>query len=196
MHTRRLITFLLGAWFAIVLSVSLGTWLGSRVADNVAKTPPSEPGRALIVIGAPMTEKLFLFVASEINRSVTESSGWAELALVFVLGCMLFLQNYSRQATILSAVLFLAICATKFLLTPQIGGLGRMLDFQAADILQAERTRLANLRTAYTIVTGCKLLCGIWISAILLVRGPNSRMRRRRGNVDAVDDAENGHIDG
>ena len=196
MHTRRVITFLLGAWFALVLTVSFVTTAGYQVAGNVAKTPPTEPGRALVIIGEPMTEKLFRYVASEINRTLFESAGWAELVLVFALLSLLFLQNYSRPATIVSAVLFLGVCATKFLLTPQIVGQGRLLDFRALDMLQSEQSRFANLQIAYGILTAFKMICGAWVGAILLFRGPNSRMRRRRSNVDAVDDAENGHVDG
>jgi hypothetical protein len=196
MHTRRLITFLLGAWFAVVLTVLFVTSAGNQVAGNIAKTPPAEPGRALVLIGEPMTEKLFRYVASEINRTMLESGGWAELVLVSALVGLLFLQNYNRQATIVSAVLFLGVCATKFLLTPQVVGQGRMLDFRALDLLVAERARFSNLQMAYGVLTALKLVCGAWIGVILLYRGPNSRMRRRRSNVDAVDDAENGHVNG
>ncbi len=192
MHTRRLITFLLGVWFALVISVSAVSMASLQVANNTAKSPPGEPARALFVIGEPMTEQLFRYIASEINRSLFETSGLIELALILTIGIILFLQNYSRPATVLAGVLLLAVCASHFLLTPQVVSLGRILDFRPAEMMVAERARLARLNMFYGALVAFRLICGCAITAILLHR----KSRRRSGKVDSIDHAEDGHIDG
>ena len=192
MHTRRLITFLLGIWFALVISISGVSMASLQVAGNTAKSPPGEPARALFVIGEPMTEQLFRYIASEINRTLFETCGLVELALVLVIGIVLFLQNYSRAATILAGMLLLGVCASHFLLTPQVVSLGRILDFRPAEMMVAERERLTRLNVFYGALTVFRLICGGAITAILLHR----KSRRRSGKIDSVDHTEDGHIDG
>lgn len=148
--------------------------------------------RALQTIGEPMTEQLFRYVAAEINRTLFEASGLAELGLVFAIACLLFLQNYSRPATLLAGVLLLAALASHFLVTPQVVAQGRILDFRGPDAMLVERARFAKLHTMYGVLTIFRLLCGAGITGILLYR----RSRRRGDKVDGIDHAENGHIDG
>jgi hypothetical protein len=192
MHTRRLITFLLGVWFTLVISIAFISLASLQVAGNTAKSPPGEPARALFVIGEPMTEQLFRYIASEINRTLFETGGLIELILVLVIGITLFLQNYSRSATILAGVLLLGVCASHFLLTPQVVSIGRILDFRPADMMSAERERLTRLNILYSSLTVFRLLCGGAITAILLHR----KSRRRSGKIDSIDHAEDSHIDG
>lgn len=190
MHTRRLITFLLGAWFALVLTVAGVAMTGTNVAVIISKSPPPEPGRALNVIGQPMTEELFHFVAAEVNRAVFEATGLFELVLVLVLSILLFVSNYNRTATILSSVLLLAVCSSHFLVTPQLVAQGRLLDFRPVEMMLNERVRFANVERLFAGLMIFRVICATWISVILIHRGQNSRMRRRSTDkVDAVDHA-------
>ena len=194
MHTRRLITFLLGAWFALVVTIACVAALGFQVANNIAKTPPTEAGPALVVLGEPMVHQLFRYVAAEINRTLFEVSGLGELGILLALTSLLLLSNYNRRATILAGVLLLAAFASHFLLTPQVVSQGRILDFRPAEMLMADRARFARLHMLFGVVTVFRLLGGVWLAGVLLYRGPNSRMRRRRGDVDGVDHPEDGHV--
>ena len=196
MHTRRLITFLLGAWFALILTIAGVAATGFQVARNVANTPPADAARALFSVGEPMTGQLFRYVAAEINRTLFEVSGLAELGILFVVAAALLVQNYNRGATVLAGVLLLAAFASHFLLTPQVVALGRMLDFRPVEMLLADRSRFANLHMLFGVLTVFRLLAGVWLGGIMLWRGPNSRTRRSRGNIDSVDDSQNGHVNG
>jgi hypothetical protein len=196
MHTRRLITFLLGLWFALILTIGTVTTVSLHVAQNVAKTPPGPPSRALVLVGQPMTAQIFQFIASEINRTLFEMAGIAELAVVFALACLLLFNNYSRTATILAGVLLLMTFASQFLLVPQMVAQGRLIDFRPDDMMLTEVARFASVRRLFGLLAVLRILCVVWISGILLFRGPNSRMRRRGSKVDTVDDAKNSHIDG
>jgi hypothetical protein len=196
MHTRRLITFLLGAWFALVLSVAGMTTTGFQVANNVGKTPPGEATRALVLVGEPMSGYLFRYVAAEINRTVCEYAGLAELGILFAMASLLLLQNYSRPATLLAGMMLLAAVASHFLLTPQIVAQGRILDFRGLTAMSAERESLTQISRLDGVLVVFRLLCGGWIAVLLMYRGPNSRLRRRRGNGDAVDHAQDSHVNG
>jgi len=194
MHTRRLITFLLGFWFSVVLTIASVATIAFRVAGNTSKTPPAEPARALNVIGDEMTGLLFRYVAAEINRYLFETSGLVELALVFVIACLLFFQNYSRTATILAGVLLLMTCASQFLLTPQVVSQGRLLDFRPVEMMLPERARFAQIHMFFGIMTVLRLICGAAIATILLKRSGTRYGRRRGDQVDAIDNAEDRHI--
>lgn len=196
MHTRRLISFLLGLWFALVLTIGAVTMKSVQIAQQISKTPPGPPSRALVLVGEPMTERIFVFIADEINRTLLETSGLVELAIVFTVACLLFFQNYNRTATILAGVLLLAAFASQFLLTPQLVAQARVLDFRPDEMMLSDRARHANLIRLSGILTVFRLLCGAWITGILLYRGPNSRMRRRGDKIDAIDNSEHSHIDG
>ena len=196
MHTRRLITFLLGAWFALILTIAGVAGTGLQVARNVAKAPPAEAARALFVVGEPMTDQLFRYVAAEINRTLFEFSGLAELGILFVLAAVLLVQNYNRGATILAGVLLLAALASHFLLTPQVVAQGRILDFRPVEMLLEDRARFAKLHMLFGALTVFRLLAGVWLGGIMLWRGPNSRTRRIRGNGNSVDDSQDSHVNG
>lgn len=195
MHTRRLIALLLGLWFALVVTTGVTATVSQQVARNVAKSLPGPPARALVLVGQPMTEEIFTYVANEVNRTLIEMSGLAELAVVFALASLLFLSNYSRTATILAALLLLAAFASQFLLGPQLVAQGRLIDFRPEDMMLGERARFANVHRLHNVLTIFRLLCGACIAGILLFRGPGSRMRRRVSKVDEVDDAKNSHVD-
>jgi len=196
MHTRRLITFLIGAWFTLILTIAGVATTSSQVAQNVAKAPPGEAARALFVVGEPMTQAMFAYVASEINRTLFEFSGLAELGIVFTLAAILLLTNYSRTATVLAGVMLLTAFASHLLLTPQVVSQGRILDFRPVEMMLADRARFANLQMLFGVLIAFRILTGVWIAGVLLYRGPNSRMRRRRGDVDAIDNTENSHVNG
>ena len=86
--------------------------------------------------------------------------------------------------------------ASQFLLVPQMVAQGRLIDFRPDDMMLTEVARFASVRRLFGLLAVLRILCVVWISGILLFRGPNSRMRRRGSKVDTVDDAKNSHIDG
>jgi len=195
MHTRRLITFLLGAWYALTLGVAAFTSAGAAVAGRVSKAPPPEASRALWVVGEDMSSQLFLFVASEINRNALEYFGLVELALLFAMSTFLLIQNYSKAATVLAGILLLAALASHFLIVPQMVAQGRVLDFRAAGTMMPERANFSEIQYLFAGVILFRLLCGTWVGGLMLYRGPNSRIYRRQGQRDAVDDTKDSHVD-
>lgn len=187
MHTRRLIALLLGAWFCwVVVAVALFP-LSTNLSGNLAKAPPVDVTRALATIGEPMTQQLFRFVGAEVHRILLERGALADVLLVGLITWQLFVQNYSRRATVLAGILLLFTFASAFLLTPQFVTQGRVLDFRPLNPATPERVRFGNLVLMIGTLTGFRVFCAVWISAILLRRGES--LRRRRTDIDAVDHA-------
>jgi hypothetical protein len=172
MHTRRLIAFLLGVWFALVGTIGVVTAVGQRLDSGAAKP-----------------------AAAEVSRILFESFGLVEVALLFAILCLLFLQNYSRAATILAGVVLLLAVASHFLLTPDVVAYGRILDFRAANEAATERARFANLQRMFGILAVLRLAGSGGVTGILLHRRRESRTRRRSDKVDTVNHAENSHVD-
>ena len=184
MHTRRFIGFLLGAWFALAAGVA-GVWAtATRVASSLAKAPPAEAAKALEEAGPELTGHIFRFAGTEVGRAVLETGGWLEVALLFALLFTLFIQNYSRAATVMMAVVFLAAVGAHLLLTPQIVASGRLLDFRDGDFGVMERARLTNVQLLHWVLLGVRLALGLGVTAILVRRSSVSGMRRRRDDVD------------
>jgi hypothetical protein len=184
MHTRRVIGFLLGAWFVLAAGIA-GVWVtATRVAEAVAKAPPAEAAKALEDAGPELTGHILRFAGTEVARAVLEVGGWVEVALLFALLFTLFLQNYSRPATVMMAVVFLAALGSHLLLSPQIVASGRLLDFRPGDFGDMERARLANVQMMHWAVLGVRLALGLGVTGILVRRRSGSGMRRRRDDID------------
>ncbi|MBM3787982.1 MAG: hypothetical protein FJW30_26840 [Acidobacteria bacterium] len=196
MHIRRAISFLLGCWFATVLVVAVNAGFSFRVADSTVTEPPAEMAKLLGSMPETSARQYPRFVASEINRAMFERFGLIELALIILIGLSLFLHGYSRAATILSGILLVAVCASNFLITPQLVGQGRILDFRPLELFGEERERFANLHAIYGGLTLFRLLCGSGIAWFLLKRGRNTYRRRSTGEIYAVNNADDSQIDG
>jgi len=196
MHVRRAITFLLGCWFATVTVVAINAGVSFSIAEVASKTPPSELARPLSMMSEFEARQFPRYIASEINRSMFERFGLIELALVLAIAITLFMHGYSRAATVLSGVLLLLVCASSFLLTPQLVAQGRVLDFRAAEMFQEERARFANIHALYGVLTLLRLACGGGITWIMLNRSRSAYRRRSPDEIYAVDNANNGEVDG
>jgi hypothetical protein len=196
MHVRRAITFLLGCWFATVTVVAINAGISFDVAEIAAKTPPGELSRPLAMLTEFEARQFPRYIASEVNRAMFERFGLIELALVIAIALTLFLHGYSRAATILAGVLFIMVCASSFLLTPQMVAQGRVLDFRPAEMFQDERARFANLHRLYGAFTLLRIACGSGIAWIMLKRSRSAYKRRSPGEIYAVNHTDDGEIDG
>lgn len=196
MHVRRAITFLLGCWFATVTVVAVNAGISFDVAEIAAKTPPGELARPLAMLTEFEARQFPRYIASEVNRAMFERFGLIELGLVIAIALTLFMHGYSRPATVLSGVLFILVCASSFLLTPQLVAQGRVLDFRAAEMFQDERERFARLHMLYGTLTLLRLACGAAITWIMLKRSRSAYKRRSPDEIYAVNNADDGEIDG
>lgn len=196
MHVRRAIAFLLGCWFATVTVVAINAGISFAVAEVAVSTPPSELARPLSTMTEFEARQFPRYIASEINRGMFERFGLIELGLAIAIALTLLMHGYSRPATILSGVLLILVCASTFLLTPQLVAHGRVLDFRAPGMFLEERQHFANIHTAYGILTLLRLACGAGITWIMLKRSRSAYKRRSTDEIYAVDNTDDSKIDG
>lgn len=194
MHTRRLITWLLGLWLGLAAMSGAMATLSFRTAGTVLKHFPSEAEPLMNRLGETGARELLRFQAAEFNRAMFEWTGLVTLGIGFVIAILLLFQNYSRKTIIFGFVLLLAECAGQFLLTPQMTALGRTLDFRS-DAAPAERAQFAGLHQIFGAAALLRIGSALTITVLLIRRGSGLRGRRRGEEIDAVDDSDDGHID-
>ena len=134
MHIRRLAALLLGGWLAVSLAVLLLATQNFRTVDRLLKSPPAGAAQAVQNLGQVQARTLLRHAASEQNRSSSEA--WEEVQLIWG-GVLLLVMLWGKHRDLrglLPAVLMLATVAVMhWFLTPEIGRLGRVVDFIPTD---------------------------------------------------------------
>ena len=205
MHTRRLVTFLLGVWLGGMLFVAYITNATSSTTRNTLENAAEGPRRLIELSGRERAATLLKYNSAEINRSMTEAWEWLQLGLGIAVVCTLPFAMRLKWGYLIAAILMLIICfAQRILLTPQMTGVGRLLDMAGGtvwtqDALWKERGSLHMLQQLYGYGEIVKALIGLGLTAGLLIFRRKSvlkaRSDKRQGKVDGVDDANYSHVD-
>lgn len=213
MHTRRLVAFLLGVWLGGLLFAAYTVNANSSTTKKILDNPSEGPRRLVELSGKERVTTLLQYNTAEINRSLIESWEWLQLALATVVVTTLpFALRLKWGYLIAAIVMLLIVLADRILLTPQMVGVGRLLDMAGGDAwtqdeLWKERSSLYTLQMLYWAGELVKGLVGVGLTAALLIfrgkatlRGARpasgSARRRRSEKMDSVDDANYSHVDG
>jgi hypothetical protein len=192
MHTRRFTTLLLGAWLAGTLLMGAVAIGGFQGVDRLLAEPGMAANQYIKVLGTNSARTLLRHQVSELNRYYFDSWEIVQLVLGVVLAVtLLFITNGNRYYMAGAAVLLLIVIAQHWLLTPQLTGLGREIDFLPADAPSDERIRVGRVHSAYMALDLLKIVLIGGIATRLLVISSRRRGRVRK-EVDPVDDADNG----
>lgn len=196
MHTRRLISFLVGIWICGSLFMM---WIVNQNTEGVSRLLVAQPQKMQqIIFTLTESEKrnLFLYAGNELTRYYANDWEWIQLFLGVAIVAILISARQSKQFIIVACLMVVCVLATHFLLTPQLIGLGRNLDFGPPDQFAAERRQHASIWNLYIGLDLVKLALGLGLTAQLLKRGPDEKRRRRSGKVDEIQYPNYGHIDG
>lgn len=165
------------------------------VEELLAK--PSPPAAQYIeALGNPEARMLLRNQVSELNRWYFVVWERFQLGLGVLLLLVLFLGADGKPfMLVVSLLMLVAAVLQHWLLTPEIVRLGRAIDFVPLTAPSSERTRFWNFHTAYSTTEVLKLLLGFFLTVRLLTR------RRRRvsefpDEIDRIDDADDGHVNG
>ncbi len=190
MHTRRLSSFLLGAWLAASLFMSAVAAGNFRAVDRLLDTPSKAASEHIKKLGKDSTRALLRYQVSELNRYYFDQWELVQLCLGALLAVvLLFATNGNRLAMALSVFMVLLVVIQHWLVGPQVLALGRLLDFTSANAPLAQRTQFMAHHRAYLVVEGLKLLAGVVLTVRLLVAVSAGRRRRRTGEAEPVLDA-------
>ena len=175
MHWRRLAALLIGAWLAGSLFMIAVATHNLRSVDDLLKESPRAAAEVLSKLGQPHARSLLRFQAAELNRWYFTVWEWCQLVLG--VGLLITLVLSRRRSPVAAALCLLMLAATlamRTFLTPAIIDLGRALDFMPATQPSPTRDRFWTLHSAYSIIEVIKLVCGLVLAAILVLRAHHS----------------------
>lgn len=180
MHFRRFASFLLGAWLAGGLFMALVATANFRSVDRLLARPAAPAGEQLARLG-PAARSVLRYQVSEQNRWYFETWGIAETCIgALLFSILLFGSSETALALLLALLMLLIAIVQRFVLTPEIVLLGRMIDFLPADLRTPERSRFWMLHGAYSGAEVLKWLLGLVLAGKLIFH----RRRREKSDFD------------
>ena len=206
MHTRRFVAFLLGVWLVGMVLVAYISHGNLSTTQGIVESGGEAARRHLEMSGRENSIPLLRHNTAEINRSMVQSWEWMQLGLGLVVLCTLpFAMRLQWSHLIAAALMLLIVIAQRALLTPEMIGVGRLLDFVspgAQEQLAKQRNTLSTLQMLYSALEIVKGSIGLGLTVVLLVFKQKSSLRARGGtrvrreNSDTIDDADYSHVDG
>jgi hypothetical protein len=193
MHTRRMATFLLGAWLGCSILMDLLTLENLHAPGMVLTTATPHAFTVLSLLSADDATLLLRYEAVEMNRAYAYGWELVELGLaVALLGC-LFLGTQKRKLPLaLCGIMLLVVAFQHFAITPELAYRGRDTDFPPGNTAFGPQLRLWTMQQIFGGVEGLKLLLGGFLASYLFVFRSGRRVRRQ---IDAVDHPDHSHVD-
>jgi hypothetical protein len=190
MHFRRFACFLLGAWLAGGLFMALVATENFRSVDRLLAKPAAPAAQQLGKLG-PAARPLLRYQVSEQNRWYFETWGVVETGIgAALLMVLLFGSTETLFVLLLSLLMLLIALVQRFVLTPEIVVLGRVIDFVPAGLRSPERSRFWTLHGMYSGLEVLKWILGLVLAARLIFRkrhsdkgDPDLEMLERRGRA-------------
>jgi hypothetical protein len=218
MHTRRLASFLLGAWLlgSILLAFVVAGQNFAQV-DRILDTPPGQISKDIDELGADVVRQMFRYQAAETNRFLFQVWGIVQLGIgLAFLTTVTITAHRNKVLTLLGLLMLLITCAQALYIVPAMTALGRQFDFLPPTANSPERDTHRSLHIWSEILEVIKLLAGFIVAARLLFDrmawrdrlaparthrpGRRRRKRTRDGSeveeVQPVDHAHDSHVDG
>jgi hypothetical protein len=169
MHTRRLASFLLGAWLLGCLFAAFIATQNFQNVDRILNNPPGPVAKDIEDLGSDITRLLLKFQASEMNRFLYDTWGVAQIGLGAAFLCaVLFTAHRSKYLVIVSAAMLLITIIQNTYITASLVALGRAFDFLPAAAASKERESFQGFQMMYTTVEVLKVLLGLSLAGRLL----------------------------
>jgi hypothetical protein len=187
-HTRRVSSFLLGAWIAGCLFLSFVSVQNLRTPSLVMTSPPQPMAKIMQQVGWEPMAAMLRHAAAEQTRHYTTVWIEAQLPLgLLLLGC-LALATQKRVLPLALCGMMLLIVLFQFRVAPELTYQGRATDFPPGSTEVGAMTRYWALQQVYFGAEIVKLLCGGVLASFLFVF-------RTSRHKDAATDAERrGHM--
>lgn len=191
-HTRRVATFLLGAWLGGSLMMILIQTANVHFTTSLLATPsdqatafmkhsPAQPDMALAM----------KYQASEQNRRYQDIWEDVQFGLAIILAATLFLGTQRRIFPMVICGLMLVMLIFEHVgVTPELAFRGRETDFPPGNAAVDPLVRMYALGQVYAWVEGFKLILGILLAGYLFI----FRTRRVRKSAEPVDQPRHSQI--
>jgi hypothetical protein len=197
MQARRFACFVLGLWLAGGLFMAWVATQNFRQVDRLLSRTDPTATLHVVELGAN-ARPMMRFQASEINRWLFRS--WEILQLFGGFAFLFVLLFWGQEDKFVLGGILLLLALTmlqRFLLTPEIVALGRMLDFVPANLPSGERTQFWIAHSAYSGVELAKWAVMLVLTGRMVFSSRGSgRSRDSRNQLDRVDKADYRGVDG
>lgn len=169
MHTRRISTFLLGAWIAGCLFIAFVSVQNLRTPSLVLNTPLDPVAKMMQQIGWEQISALLRHAAAEQTRHYTALWIDAQFLLsLLLLGC-LAMATQKRILPLALCGMMIVVVLFQFRIWPEMIYQGRATDFPPGSNQVGEMTRYWALQQVYFGAEIIKLLCGGVLGSYLFV---------------------------
>ena len=164
--------------------------------DRVLAQPHPVATAQFKALGRADARLLLRYQVSEQNRWYFENWETAQIIMgVLFFFFVLFATSENKFALSVVLVMIAGVLVQRFLLTPGMISLGRMIDFVPPNALSGERIQLWVLDSWYWGVELMKLVLGLVLAARLIARR-SRRSGHARQQLNLVDKANHRHVDG
>jgi len=191
MHTRRLASFLVGAWMLASLIFGFIYVQNMANVDRILSSPPGPVAKDIEDLGSDITRQLLRYQASQFNRFLTETWGVAQIGLgAAILSAVLFTAHRSKFLIFATSVMILLVIFQVAYIRPAMDAMGRSFDFLPPGAAARERDSYQSYATIYSVAEVLKLLVGFLLSGRLLfdrygwkqklLPDPPKRLQRKR----------------
>jgi len=198
MHTRRLASFILGAWMLGCLLMVFVIYQNGVNVEKIMNNPPGPVAKDIEDLGSDITRMLLRFQATEINRFLYETWGIGQIGIgLAFLSAVTFTAHRSKFLVLGAAAAILLVLFQVFYTTASMAALGKSFDFLPINAALKERDLYQGYSTMNTVAEILKLLLGASLAVRLLIDrygwkkkflpNPPKRLERRRKAVSSSD---------
>lgn len=178
-----------GLFMAWVATENLGS------VDRLLADPAPAATLRIHQLGREEARNLLRYEAAEQNRYYFEQ--WEIVQIV--VGCaffffLLFGTTEGKFSLALALALVAIVTVQRFLLTPELQAVGKLLDFANPAAVAGERAKFRVIHTAYASLECGKWGIQLWLAAVLIGRG-RPRSRNARQQIDLVNKTDYRHVD-
>jgi hypothetical protein len=188
MHTRRVVTFLLGIWMGCSLLLGFLTLENFRSPNLVLSSPPPPAAKMIEKLGQEESRQLLRHLAMEQSRSYLAIGEDAEIVIGVLLVLLLVMSSQTRVFPIaMAGAMMILVLVQHFGILPEIVYQGREADFPPGSGNFETQARVWTLGQMYVGAEAAKLLiCGVLASYLFVFYAPN-RNRKRSSAANPVE---------
>ena len=170
-------------------------WFGASSFKTVQRVMErSNPVFALQTrpLGPATTRMVLRYEIAEENRILFQNWEYLQLALgVFFFSYMLFGTLENKFSLGLALLMVILTGVQRFGISPELGNVGKTLDYVASEVVNAERAKFWMLHSAYLGCEALKYGVGVVLLATVMRRGaPVDPVNR----LNMVDQAKHRHV--
>ena len=193
MHTRRIATFLLGAWIGCTALMAFFFLQTFRLPGRALLSAPPAAAKILEKVGNEDALLLLRYQAAEEVRENLYIWELAQMALAVVLLIALWAGTQKRVFPLaLCGLMLAAVVFQHFAVNAEMVYRGREADFPPGNRTFSVQARLWATQQIYFGMEGVKLLVAGILGSYLFVFRTGRIVRKK---VDAVDHADHSHVD-